>query len=129
MVGVAVLKEYAPGVEKGLKLAKESGVGGGFPMIDVKAILIDAAYHDVDSNVMTFDIAARGCFREAIPQAGLKLRGRQRPLLAQIGHLAFRANCCRFSLALASATEGVIGIYDACVALWGQAPVDKPGCL
>jgi elongation factor G len=73
VVGGAVPKEYVPGVEKGLKLAKESGVIAGFPMIDFKATLIDGAYHDVDSNVMTFDIAARACFREAIPQAGPKL--------------------------------------------------------
>jgi elongation factor G len=73
VVGGAVPKEYVPGVEKGLKLAKESGVIAGFPMIDFKATLIDGAYHDVDSNVMTFDIASRACFREAIPQAGPKL--------------------------------------------------------
>jgi elongation factor G len=73
VVGGTVPKEYIPGVEKGLKLAKESGVIAGFPMIDFKATLIDGAYHDVDSNVMTFDIAARACFREAIPQAGPKL--------------------------------------------------------
>jgi elongation factor G len=73
VVGGSVPKEYIPGVEKGLKLAKESGVIAGFPMIDFKATLIDGAYHDVDSNVMTFDIASRACFREAIPQAGPKL--------------------------------------------------------
>ena len=68
-----VPKEYIPGVEKGLKLAKESGVIAGFPMIDFKATLTDGQYHDVDSNVMTFDIAARACFREGIPKAGPKL--------------------------------------------------------
>jgi elongation factor G len=73
VVGGTVPKEYIPGVEKGLKLAKESGVIAGFPMIDFKATLIDGQYHDVDSNVMTFDIAARACFREGIPKAGPKL--------------------------------------------------------
>jgi elongation factor G len=73
VVGGAVPKEYVPGVEKGLKLAKESGVIAGFPMIDFKATLIDGQYHDVDSNVMTFDIAARACYREGIPKAGPKL--------------------------------------------------------
>jgi len=73
VVGGTVPKEYIPGVEKGLKLAKESGVIAGFPMIDFKASLIDGQYHDVDSNVMTFDIAARACFREGIPKAGPKL--------------------------------------------------------
>ena len=73
VVGGTVPKEYVPGVEKGLKLAKESGVIAGFPMIDFKATLIDGQYHDVDSNVMTFDIASRACFREGIPKAGPKL--------------------------------------------------------
>jgi elongation factor G len=73
VVGGTVPKEYIPGVEKGLKLAKESGVIAGFPMIDFKATLIDGQYHDVDSNVMTFDIASRACFREGIPKAGPKL--------------------------------------------------------
>jgi elongation factor G len=73
VVGGAVPREYVPGVEKGLKLAKETGVIAGFPTIDFKATLIDGAYHDVDSNVLTFDIAARACFREAIVKAGPKL--------------------------------------------------------
>ncbi len=65
VVGGSVPREYVPGVEKGLKLAKETGVIAGFPLIDFKATLIDGAYHDVDSNVLTFEIAARACFREA----------------------------------------------------------------
>jgi elongation factor G len=73
VVGGAVPREFVPGVEKGLKAAKESGVIAGFPMIDFKATLIDGAYHDVDSNVLTFDIAARACYREGIPKAGPKL--------------------------------------------------------
>jgi elongation factor G len=73
VVGGTVPREYVPGVEKGLKLAKETGVIAGFPMIDFKATLIDGAYHDVDSNVLTFDIAARACYREGMPKAGPKL--------------------------------------------------------
>jgi elongation factor G len=73
VVGGSVPKEYVPGVEKGLKAAKETGVIAGFPMIDFKAALIDGAYHDVDSNVLTFDIAARACYREGIVKAGPKL--------------------------------------------------------
>jgi elongation factor G len=73
VIGGAVPKEYVPGVIKGLTAAKETGVIAGFPVIDFKASLIDGAYHDVDSNVLTFDIAARACFREAIPKAGPKL--------------------------------------------------------
>ncbi len=73
VVGGSVPKEYVPGVEKGLTNAKETGVIAGFPVIDLKCTLIDGDYHDVDSNVMTFDIAARACFREAMPKAGPKL--------------------------------------------------------
>ncbi len=73
VVGGAVPREFVPGVEKGLTNAKEQGVIAGFPVIDLKCTLIDGDYHDVDSNVMTFDIAARACFREAMPKAGPKL--------------------------------------------------------
>jgi elongation factor G len=71
--GDSVPPEYVPGVEKGVTAAKESGVIAGFPLIDFKASLIDGAYHDVDSNVISFDIASRACFREGIPKAGPKL--------------------------------------------------------
>jgi elongation factor G len=73
VVGGSVPKEYVPGVEKGLTAVKEQGTIAGFPMIDFKATLIDGDYHDVDSNVLTFDIAARACYREGIPKAGPKL--------------------------------------------------------
>ena len=73
IVGGNVPKEYIPGVEKGLEQAKETGVLAGFPMIDFKATLIDGAYHDVDSSVMAFEIAARSVFREGVPKCGPKL--------------------------------------------------------
>jgi elongation factor G len=73
IVGGSVPKEYAPGVEKGLKQAKETGIIAGFPVIDFKASLIDGAYHDVDSNVLTFEIASKACFREGIAKAGPRL--------------------------------------------------------
>ncbi|HYB56350.1 MAG TPA: elongation factor G [Alphaproteobacteria bacterium] len=69
VVGGAVPREYVPGVEKGLKAARESGVLAGFPMIDFKATLIDGAYHDVDSSPLAFEIAARACYREGIERA------------------------------------------------------------
>ena len=61
--------EYIPGVEKGLKQAKESGIIAGFPAIDFKVNLHDGAYHDVDSSVMAFEIAARAAFREGMKKA------------------------------------------------------------
>lgn len=73
IVGGSVPKEYVPGVQKGIESVKDSGPLAGFPMIDFKATLIDGAYHDVDSSVMAFEIAARAAFREGAQQTGVKL--------------------------------------------------------
>jgi elongation factor G len=70
VVGGAVPREYVPGVEKGLKSAMESGVLAGFPMVDLAIQLVDGAYHEVDSSVMAFEIAARAAFREGTARAG-----------------------------------------------------------
>jgi elongation factor G len=66
IVGGAVPKEYIPGVEKGFNSVLGSGILAGFPVVDVKATLVDGAYHDVDSSVLAFEIAGRGAFREAL---------------------------------------------------------------
>ncbi len=73
IVGGNVPKEYVPGVEKGLKMQKEGGLLAGFPLIDFKASLIDGKYHDVDSNVLTFQIAAQAAFRELKEQGDPRL--------------------------------------------------------
>ncbi|ALV29329.1 elongation factor G [Pannonibacter phragmitetus] len=73
IVGGAVPKEYIPGVTKGIESVMSSGPLAGFPMVDIKASLTDGAYHDVDSSVLAFEIAARAGFREAIAKAGPKL--------------------------------------------------------
>jgi elongation factor G len=73
VVGGSVPKEFIPSVEKGLKSQKESGILAGFPVIDFKATLIDGAYHEVDSNALTFDIAARAAFRELAERKAAKL--------------------------------------------------------
>ncbi|WOJ89364.1 elongation factor G [Methylocapsa polymorpha] len=70
IVGGAVPKEYIPGVEKGINSVMGSGVLAGFPVVDVKATLIDGAFHDVDSSVLAFEIAARAAFREALQKGG-----------------------------------------------------------
>lgn len=70
VVGGRVPKEYIPGVEKGLKSAKDTGFLAGFPVVRLKTILLDGAYHDVDSSVLAFEIAARSAFREAMEKAG-----------------------------------------------------------
>ena len=73
VIGGAVPKEYVPGVEKGLRGSTENGVLAGFPVIDLKAELIDGAYHDVDSSVLAFEIAARAAFKEGVMKAAPKL--------------------------------------------------------
>jgi elongation factor G len=73
IVGGAIPKEYIPGVQKGLDISSESGVIAGFPVIDFKVRLIDGAFHDVDSSVMAFEIAARAAFKEAMQKASPKL--------------------------------------------------------
>lgn len=73
IVGGSIPREYIPGVEKGVESVRENGVLAGFPMIDFKVTLYDGAYHDVDSSVMAFEIAARAAFREASRDAGAKL--------------------------------------------------------
>ncbi len=73
IVGGAVPKEYIPGVEKGIKSVMDSGPLAGFPVIDFKVALIDGAFHDVDSSVLAFEIAARAAMREGLKKAGAKL--------------------------------------------------------
>jgi elongation factor G len=73
VVGGSVPKEYIPGVEKGIKSVMDSGPLAGFPVIDFKVALVDGAYHDVDSSVLAFEIAARAAMREGLKKAGAKL--------------------------------------------------------
>jgi elongation factor G len=73
IVGGTVPKEYVPGVEKGIKSVMDSGPLAGFPVIDFKVALVDGKYHDVDSSVLAFEIAARMCMREGLKRAGAKL--------------------------------------------------------
>jgi elongation factor G len=73
IVGGSVPKEYIPGVEKGIQSVLSSGPVAGFPMLGVKATLIDGAFHDVDSSVLAFEIASRACFKEAAKKAGAQL--------------------------------------------------------
>ncbi|MBL8590405.1 MAG: elongation factor G [Methylobacteriaceae bacterium] len=70
IIGGAVPKEYIPGVDKGINSVMGAGILAGFPVVDVKATLIDGAYHDVDSSVLAFEIASRAAFREALQKGG-----------------------------------------------------------
>jgi elongation factor G len=73
VVGGSIPKEFISSVDKGIKSQKESGLLAGFPVIDFGARLIDGAYHEVDSNALTFEIAARAAFRELASKGAVKL--------------------------------------------------------
>ncbi|MEM6811611.1 MAG: elongation factor G [Pseudomonadota bacterium] len=73
IVGGAIPKEYIPGFEKGIVMAKDTGIVAGFPVINIEVELFDGAYHDVDSSALAFEIAARSAFKEAMQKAGPQL--------------------------------------------------------
>jgi len=73
VVGGTVPKEFVPGVEKGIRGAAQNGIIAGFPLIDFKAELFDGAYHEVDSSVLAFEIAARAAFKDGVVKAAPKL--------------------------------------------------------
>jgi len=67
--GGAVPKNFFPAVEKGLQEAVNKGVLAGFPVVNLKATLVDGSYHDVDSSEMAFKIAAHLAFKSGLPLA------------------------------------------------------------
>ncbi|WP_087065273.1 elongation factor G [Intestinibacillus massiliensis] len=67
--GGSVPKNFHPAVEKGIREAMEHGVLAGYPMVGLKAVLTDGSYHDVDSNELSFKMAARLAYKAGIPQA------------------------------------------------------------
>ena len=67
--GGAVPKNFFPAVEKGLQECVKKGVLAGFPMVGLKAILVDGSYHPVDSSEMAFKMAATIAYKEGLPQA------------------------------------------------------------
>jgi elongation factor G len=69
VVGGTVPKEFIPAVERGIREAMDSGVLAGYPVLDVKAILYDGSYHEVDSSEIAFKIAGSMAFREAFKKA------------------------------------------------------------
>ena len=69
IVGGAIPKEYIKPVEEGIREAAESGVLGGYPLIDFKATLFDGSYHDVDSSEMAFKIAGSMAFKDGAKKA------------------------------------------------------------
>lgn len=69
VVGGAVPKGYFPAVESGLREMMETGVLAGYKVVNVKATLLDGKYHDVDSNEMSFKLAAHLAYKEGMPKA------------------------------------------------------------
>lgn len=67
--GGSVPREFIPSVEKGFKEAMKTGVLAGFPMTSIKVSLVDGSYHNVDSDALSFELAAKMAFREAAPKA------------------------------------------------------------
>ena len=68
--GGSVPKNFFPAVEKGVRQAAEHGVLAGYPMVGLKATLLDGSYHPVDSSEMAFIMAAKLAYKAAIPEAG-----------------------------------------------------------
>jgi len=71
--GGAVPKEYIPGVEKGIESVLSSGVLAGYPVLGLRATLVDGAFHDVDSSVLAFEIAGRAATREGLRKGQVRL--------------------------------------------------------
>ena len=73
VTGGRIPREYIPAVDEGIEQALENGILAGFPVVDVRAILLDGTYHDVDSSEMAFKIAGSMAVQAAAKLAGLKL--------------------------------------------------------
>jgi elongation factor G len=73
IVGGTIPKEFIPSIQKGVRDALQRGVLAGYPVIDVKATLLDGSYHDVDSSGPAFEVAASMAFQEAAQKAGIQL--------------------------------------------------------
>jgi elongation factor G len=69
IIGGAIPREYIPAVEKGIREALETGVLAGYPMVDIRVLLTDGSYHEVDSNELAFKIAGSMAFKEACRKA------------------------------------------------------------
>ena len=73
IVGGVIPKEFIPAVEAGLRESVAGGVLAGYPMVDVKVVIVDGSFHDVDSNELAFKMAAIFAFKDAAKDAGMIL--------------------------------------------------------
>ena len=69
IVGGRVPREYIPAVEKGVVKSMEEGILAGFPVVDLKTVIYDGSYHDVDSSGMSFEIAGSQAFKKGMADA------------------------------------------------------------
>src|SRR5438067_554331 len=69
IVGGKIPKEYIPAVDLGIQEAMESGILGGYPVVDIRIELVDGSYHEVDSSEIAFKVAGSMAFKEAIKRA------------------------------------------------------------
>src|SRR5438128_11285064 len=69
IVGGKIPKEYIPAVDLGIQEAMESGVLGGYPVVDIRIELVDGSYHEVDSSEIAFKVAGSMAFKEAMKRA------------------------------------------------------------
>mgnify|MGYP001822276646 CR=1 FL=1 len=69
VTGGNVPREFWPAVEKGFKMSMEQGTVAGFPLLDVKVILVDGGFHAVDSSAVAYEIAAKAAYRQSVPKA------------------------------------------------------------
>jgi elongation factor G len=73
IVGGVIPQQYRPAVEKGIQEAMEKGVLSGYPVVDIKAVLVDGSFHNVDSSEMAFKVAGSLAFKKGAKEAGLIL--------------------------------------------------------
>jgi elongation factor G len=68
--GGAIPREFIPAIKEGVLEAAESGILGGYPVVDIKIVLIDGSYHEVDSSEISFKIASEIAFKEGLKKGG-----------------------------------------------------------
>jgi elongation factor G len=73
VTGGRIPREFIPAVDDGIEEALDNGILAGYPLVDVRAILLDGSYHEVDSSEMAFRIAGSMALQEAAKRAGVKL--------------------------------------------------------
>lgn len=69
VTGGAIPREFIPGVESGVKRAAETGVLAGYPVVDLEVTLLDGSFHERDSSVLAFELAAVAAFRDGVARA------------------------------------------------------------